>query len=311
MLAQAVIDKIKLSFDTLPDQMRSAATVVIDNPKEVALLSMRDLAKRAGVPAATMTRLAQRLGYSGYEELRSIFVNDLRSGPSSFGSRTQGMLSRRQEIGEKGLAVDVAAAIAEAVAELTESGMLERFSAAADMIGDAQRIYCCGARSSFPVAFLLAYLQDYFWDRACLLDGVGGAGSDPLLKAGPEDVMLAVGFEPYARATVDLVRRARNASTRVVAITDSESAGIGFHADVSIVVSNRSPSFFDSMTPAFAAAEILAAMVAGRIGPDVAARVREREALIADAGLWENAASARLRNSEPNLQKPKKERRNE
>ena len=295
MLGQAVIERIKHGFDTMPDQMRSAATFVIENPKEVALLSMRDLARQAGVPAATMTRLAQRLGYTGYEELRAVFADDLRREPLSFSSRTQGMLTRRQEVGEKRLACDVASAIAEAVVGLTESRMLERLGAAADLICRAERVYCCGARSSFPVAFLFGYLQSYLWDRACLLDGAGGTGSDPLLRAGPDDVLLAVSFEPYARTTLDIVRRAASAGVGVVAITDKELGGIGCHADVAILVSNSSPSFFDTMTPAFAAAEVLAAMVAGRLGPDVAARVREREALIAAAGVWESDRSMNQR----------------
>lgn len=308
MLGQAVIKRIKEGFEAMPDQMRSAATAVIENPKEVALLSMRDLARQAGVPAATLTRLAQRLGYSGYEELRAVFVDDLRNEPLSFSRRTQGMLTRRQEVGEKGLACDVASAIAEAVIGITENRMLERLTVAADLVCSAERVYCCGARSSFPVAFLFAYLQSYLWDRACLLDGLGGAGSDPLLRAGPEDVLLAVSFEPYASSTVDLVRRAHRAGVRVVAITDKELGRIGCHADVAIIVSNRSPSFFDTMTPAFAAAEILAAMVAGRLGPEVASRVREREALIAEAGVWQSDVTAEHGRTAIRLARPGKGR---
>jgi DNA-binding MurR/RpiR family transcriptional regulator len=291
MLGRAVVDRIKHGFDAMPDQMRSAATFVIENPKEVALLSMRDLARQAGVPAATMTRLAQRLGYAGFEELRAVFADDLRKEPLSFSSRTEGMLTRRQEVGERRLACDVVSAIAEAVVELTTSKALERLAAAADRICSAKRVFCCGARSSFPVAFLFGYLQSYLWDRACILDGAGGTGTDPLLRAGPGDVLLAVSFDPYARTTVEDVRRAASAGVGIIAITDKELGGIGCHADISILVSNGSPSFFDTMTPAFAAAEVLAAMVAGRLGPDIAKRVREREALIAEAGVWESEAS--------------------
>jgi DNA-binding MurR/RpiR family transcriptional regulator len=291
MDGQSVIFKIKQSFEELPDQMKLAATAVIENPTEVALLSMRGLAKQAGVPAATMTRLAQRLGYAGYEELRAAFAADLRGEPLSFSGRTKDMLSRRQEVGEKGLASDLASVIAESVFRLSETRTHERLVFATELISTANRVYCCGSRSSFPAAFLFSYLQGYFWDRACLLDGLGGAGADPLLRATPDDVLFAVSFAPYARITVELVRRAKSMGVKIVAITDQEMGSIGSQSDVAIVVSNHSPSFFDTMVPAFAAVEVLAAMVAGRLGPGAATRVQEREALIATSGVWEAKSS--------------------
>ena len=50
-------------FDELPTQMQVAARWLSGHPLEVALLSMREQARRAGVPAATMSRIARRLGF--------------------------------------------------------------------------------------------------------------------------------------------------------------------------------------------------------------------------------------------------------
>ena len=63
-------DRLIARFDTMPPQMQIAARHLIDHPQDIALMSMRDLARRAGVSPATMTRLAQFLGAEGYEDLR-------------------------------------------------------------------------------------------------------------------------------------------------------------------------------------------------------------------------------------------------
>ena len=54
----SVTDRIVAAFDSIPRQMQVAARYVLDYPEDVALLTMREQAKRANVPPATMTRLA-------------------------------------------------------------------------------------------------------------------------------------------------------------------------------------------------------------------------------------------------------------
>ena len=57
---------------------------MLDEPRDVALLSMREQARQAGVQPATMTRLAQRLGLDGYDAIREIYAEALRGGGSGF-----------------------------------------------------------------------------------------------------------------------------------------------------------------------------------------------------------------------------------
>ena len=81
MTVQAVTQRISAEFEKLPDRMRRVGTYVLDHPEDVALLSMREQARRAGVPPAAMTRFAQRLGYAGYDELRGALCRlDPRAG---------------------------------------------------------------------------------------------------------------------------------------------------------------------------------------------------------------------------------------
>lgn len=286
MTGATVADRIKSDFEGMPLKMQAASHFILQHPSEVALLSMRELARRAGVTASTMTRLAQRLGFSGFDELKSVFADDMRGSVEWFSGRAVGMLSRRERVGEAGLISDMAIALSEYVSALAAPRAISRFTAATDLLVEARRIFCIGARASFPVAYQFSHVQNYFWDRAVLLDAPGGIGIDLLGSAGTNDVLLAVSFNPHADSTLRAVKLAAEAGCKIVAITDSDLSLLGRHAAVSILVPTRSPSFFDTLTPAFAAGEILMALMASRAGAGVPESVRRRERLLVSAGVF-------------------------
>jgi DNA-binding MurR/RpiR family transcriptional regulator len=105
-----------------------------------------------------------------------------------------------------------------------------------------------------------------------------------------KDALLAVSLEPYANSTHRAVKLAHAAGAAVVAITDRESAPVARLADVTILVSAQSPSFFDTISPALSAAEILVALLASRAGPDVPKKVRQHERHLQAAGVFWSAA---------------------
>lgn len=297
MHGETVAARIKNEFEAMPLQMQAASRFILDHPNEVALLSMREQARRAGVTAATMTRLAKRLGFSGYDELKAIYADAVRHTTDWFSGRALGMLTRREEVGERGLVSEMAHTLARYVSALGSPKAIDRFVRAADSLVKAERIFCVGARASFPVAFEFSHVHGYISDRAILLDGPGGTGIDRLRDAGPGDVLLAVSFDPYARGTLAAVEVARQAGCDIIAITDSELSVIGRRARTAIIVPTHSSSFFDTITPAFAASEILMALIASRIGAKVPDAVRAREEMLMSAGVWveenENGAAAR------------------
>jgi len=83
--------------------LQAAATFLINRPHEVALLSMREQAKLAGVQPITMTRLAQTLGFAGFEELKDLFADSIREKGRSFSSRSMDLLVKQKMIGDAGL----------------------------------------------------------------------------------------------------------------------------------------------------------------------------------------------------------------
>ena len=254
------------AFDGMPPQLRTAARYMLDRPDDVALLSMREQARRAGVPPATMTRLAKRLGLDGYDEVRALYAGAVRSGALGFAGKAGAQVKAQKLKGERALAAEMAETLASEIARLGEPAALERLVEAATLLFKARRIYCLGLRSCHAAAWHFHYMLSLLGDQTVMLDDAGGTGLDAIRGAGARDVLLAVSVEPYARATIDGARYAAGRGVPVVALTDSEVSPLAQIATASMLVATASPSFFHTMTPLLAVTEILAALVAGRGG---------------------------------------------
>jgi DNA-binding MurR/RpiR family transcriptional regulator len=95
--------ELTAGFDELPPQLKEAARWVIDHPADVALLTMREQARRAGIPPATLTRLAQRFRLKGYDEIRKLYAEAVRQRPESYRGRAEELLQRRDSEGDEAL----------------------------------------------------------------------------------------------------------------------------------------------------------------------------------------------------------------
>lgn len=265
-------------FDGIPKQLQAAARWALDHPQDVALLTVREQAKRAGVVPATMTRLAQRLGFDGYDAVRDLYVENLRRRASSvFSPKAEALVARRKLKGEASLAFDLVDTLVHQMAHLSGAPSLAQLAAAADMIAKARRVFVLGQRSCYPVAFHFAYVFGLAGGRVRLLDGPGATGSDGLRGAGKGDVLVAISVKPYTRTTVEVTRYAVRRGVAVVAITDSPVSPLARPARTNILVPTESPSFFHAVTPAFAVAEALAALLAAGGGEGALTAVLEAE----------------------------------
>jgi DNA-binding MurR/RpiR family transcriptional regulator len=273
------------AFDALSPQLQTAARYMLDRPDDVALLSMREQARRAGVPPATMTRLAKRLGLEGYDEVRALYAGAVRDGTLGFAGKAGVQVEAQKLRGERALAADMALTLSRQIARLAETPTLDRLADAAGRLHQARRIYCLGLRSCHGIAWHFHYMLSLLGDKAVMLDDAGGIGLDAIRDAGKHDVVLAASVEPYARATIEGARYVAQQGVPVVALTDSEVSPLAQIAVAVIPAATESPSFFHTMTPLLAVAEILAALVAGRSGQKALDALTRTEAQLAAFGV--------------------------
>jgi DNA-binding MurR/RpiR family transcriptional regulator len=283
------------AFNGLSPQLQTAARYVLDCPDDVALLSMREQARRAGVPPATMTRLAKRLGLEGYDEVRALYAGAVRDGTLGFAGKAGVQVETQKLRGERALAADMALTLSRQIARLAETPTLDRLADAAGRLHQARRIYCLGFRSCHAIAWHFHYMLSLLGDKTVMLDDAGGIGLDAIRDAAGDDVVLAASVEPYARATIEAARYAARQGVPVVALTDSEVSPLAQIAVAMIPAATDSPSFFHTMVPLLAVAEILASLVAGRSGNDALEALGRTEAQLAAFGVHLPRRGARER----------------
>jgi DNA-binding MurR/RpiR family transcriptional regulator len=273
--------KIVGEFDRMSAQLQRGARYVLDHPRDVALLTMRQQARAAGVNPATMSRLAKHLGLGGYEAIRELYAQAFRNGGLDLARRVNNQVARQKLRGDQALAAEIASSFSAHIAHLAEPESLAQLAAAAQTLARAQRIYCLGMRACFPTIAYFHYVTSLVRDGVVLINGLGGVGADDLRNAASGDVLIVNTLNPYTRAVIEAVHYAHSRNVPVVAITDSMVSPVADRAQHVILVPTESPSFFYATTPGFAAAEVLASLVAGRGGAKALKTLKETEAQLA------------------------------
>lgn len=277
MNADTLRNRILSTYDTLPERLQAAAKRLLDYPEDVALLSMRELAKRASVQPATMTRLAQRLGFDGYDGLRQVYADAMRGRADTFESRAEGLRARRNLDGDGALVADTLAGLSGHLKSLSDSDTIASIGRAADVIVRQDKLFCIGARSSYPAMYLGSYLLSMIGEQTFLVDGAGGIGLDRLRSLKKSDAVLALSIAPYTRNTVEAVTFAAERGAAIIALTDSVASPIARHATETILVPTDTPSFLHTMTPAVVVVECLAALVAAKRGKSAVKAIAQSE----------------------------------
>ena len=270
-------EQIVKAFDNMSAQLQAGARYVLDRPRDVALLSMREQARQAGVQPATMTRLAKHLGMEGYDDVRELYAAAVRDGDLGFAGKAGVQVVSQKLKGDKALVPDMLKSIGKQIDRLAAPDSIDRLVAAARTLASARRIYCLGLRSSHSVAWHLHYVLSLVGDRSIHIDGIAATGGDAMARATSRDVLLVASVLPYTRLTVELANYAVEQGIAVVAITDSEVAPLAQIAQHVVIVPTDSPSFFHAMSPAFAVAEVLGAIIAGRGGDDALATLKHTD----------------------------------
>lgn len=272
------LDLLRRALPDLPPRLREVGQFLNDHAFEASTRSMRVLAAAAGVNPASFTRLAQALGYGGWDELRDALIEARRPEPAApFSGRVPGP--------QAGAAPDPAW-ITGAMIE-TDADGLGRVAgapivAAAAALHAAPRAWIAGFRSCRAVAELMAYQLRLFRPDAVSL--VGGAGPEDLDFGAfrPGDAVVVAGFAPYSRASVMTARAARVGSCTLIALADAPSAPMAEGADhLLLFEAATGPGFFPSLTGAIAQAQALAAAAFVLGGQPALLRLRQTEARLA------------------------------
>ena len=269
-------------FPSLSPTLQQAARFAVDHPNDVVIASMRTLAERAGVQPATLVRLAQQLGYAGWPELKDAFVADLGLHTERYGERAKSLSGRGPDAG----LVDEMFTALHGNLEATKAQIRSTLRDAAKLLKRSRMVHVAGFRASYPVAYSLAYGYRLFRNSVALIDGLAAGLEMQARSIERQDAVVAISFAPYSRESMQVVDAARSAGARVIALTDSRASPLALAADVSILFTVDSPSFFPSVTSAVAAVETLLEVLVADAGEEIASKIDRAEQYLFDSGAY-------------------------
>ncbi|WP_270933568.1 MurR/RpiR family transcriptional regulator [Falsiroseomonas oryzae] len=215
----------------LPPSQRALARHVLANYQSVAFSTVADLARAAGVSEATVVRLANALGFSGYpalqKEIRRIVRADLK-GTERF------HLLERQRPQRGGTLERVLAEELDNLAHLRGTVDAAAVRQAAAALRRARRILVVGARGAAPLAFHLWFALDKLGLDPARSLAADTEATDRLSRMDRRDVVVVIGFPRYLRAKVRLLELAGRLGVTRIVVTDSPFSAlkgeIGLHA---------------------------------------------------------------------------------
>lgn len=259
-----------------PSQRRIARHVQA-NYQTVAFSTVADVARAAHVSEATVVRFATALGFSGYPalqaEVRRMVRADLK-GTDRF------RLSEHERPAGAGSLERLAVAELENLRQLREAGNGAALQEAARALRAARRVLVIGARGAAPLAFHLWFALDKLGLDAARSLSADSEALDRIGRMDGRDVVVAIGFPRYLRATVSQLDLAGSRGVRRIVVTDSPFSP--FKGEVSLCTPAVSASFV-----AFHAAPLV---LLNALIEEVAAS--DREATLAALAAFEAVAEA-------------------
>ena len=232
--------KIRLT----PSQKR-IVRYIVDHSEEAVFLTAGQLAQKAETSEASVVRLAQALGFSGYPGLQQKFREGLQDRLSTV-SRLERSVEQTGRMG--GVLVNILQEDIRNITNTLHDSSLEAFELAAGELSGAKRIYVAGLRGAHaPAVILSTYLRFLRKETYLLVPGHGEVW-DMLHDLGPEDLVVGISFPRYTRLTVELLDHARRQGARIGAITDSHLSPLAKSAHWILTAHWRLDSFIESFT---------------------------------------------------------------
>lgn len=253
--------EIVLRYESLSKRLKQIARYILDEPNDIALETLAVIASRCDVQPSTIVRFAKSFGFEGASQMQRLFRDGLLSNNMALGYSERVRQLNETTSSEKAKPADLLAEFVEgnilALQNLLQTVSRAEIRAAVDLIAKAHTVHVVGFRRSFPVASYLVYSLLQAGKRAVFVDGVAGLAMAQVQAIGPQDLLIAVSYHPYAGETVAIVEAARENGAKVLAISDSLVSPVAKPADLVLQTRESEVRKFRSLSASMCLAQAL------------------------------------------------------
>jgi DNA-binding MurR/RpiR family transcriptional regulator len=267
-----VAERIARSSGNLTVAERRVAEAILDRPADVAFGTVAELAAAARAGAATVLRLASKLGFDGFTALQSEIQHELANQLRPAAQRIREPRGGDDPI-ERQLQLELGN-VRSTLAGL-DAGVFARIVAMC--AATSSHLLVLSGEASRGIALQFVADLSSLRDGVTLVDGNEVAVRRQLALADRADTMVAIDYRRYDRWLLEVTALAVAGGLDLVAITDSVLSPIAAIATESVVVAAASTSPFDSHVGTLAALNTIVAGVADVLRVGAAERLARVE----------------------------------
>lgn len=200
----------------LTESDRRIVDILLARQGEAAFLSAAQLAERAQVHETTATRLAQKLGFSGYPDLRAQLQREMLDSQDA-AARVRRSVAKVAHGDYLADLVGSEIAALETLAQCITQADIDR---AADMIATARKVFIFAQGHATAISAFLQRRLDRFGMTTVLLTGRGRDIAEKLTGLGAEDLVLAFAFHTQPASYGALMSHAGRVGAATLLISD-------------------------------------------------------------------------------------------
>lgn len=224
--------RLQSSYAALKTAERRAVDHLLEIPHRISTLSIAEFAGEAGCSEATVVRLAKRLGYEGFPELKMDFARV--TGHDDSGAENYEGITRADNpmtVFQKVLHATVGAL--EDTAKVMKA---EAYLKAVDAIVEAETVMFCGLGDAAIVASE-AYMRFIRLGKRAVFSSDADLQLMQAAQLSPGDAFIAISHTGRSRTVLDAMKVARESGATLITITNFPYSPLAKRSDVVLLTS--------------------------------------------------------------------------
>lgn len=276
-----IVETLHRIYQDFSKQEKRVADVILDAPGELGLYSASELAERANVSNATITRFVRRAQFSSYEELR-LAAREARSWGSPL-FQTGPVTST----GDNDFLSEFLKAETHNLAQALNSLVPSEIDEMAEALIAARNLVFMGFRNSH---FLASYARNQFLQFRSgtrISPGPGETITESTADLTSEDVVLVIGLRRILSSLKSEMASLHDRGVPILLLTDPSARVVPAFARWTLTCPVESPYLFDSYSGVQSVLRILAYKSFQKSGKRGRAYMQAIEARHAETGAFE------------------------
>lgn len=237
-----VYQKMAEKIPNMSKAQEKIAKYILSHPNSTPFLTVEKLAKLSGVSIATVTRFVIFLGYKGYPE----FLKDTQESMQQQVCKAERIkMDPKKEYSEESEIYKIFEEDLNNIKSTMEDLNIFELRKAVELLLKAKRIFIVSRRNSSMLGAFLKYYLDLLFNNVNLIENIEHIPKQ-ISEIDEEDVVIGIGFEKYARSTVEIFTHLKKMGATTIAITDNMLSPLVPYSDVTLTAVSKGSKDIES-----------------------------------------------------------------